>query len=224
MKPNALRLLVLAISVALLPSCSTTYQQLLKDRDQQLRDLRMQNSELSATNQDLESRALGDRQKVATLEDQLKQKPAPVIDNGLDRLRQELPGVDVRMENNRVSLGINNQVTFGAGSTQLKNSAGGVLSKVAQVLKREFPGRRIIVEGHTDTDPLKRTKKLYRHNRHLSVERADAVAQYLIDKCGVSEASVVVAGFGPHKPVQDGSSKRAKAANRRVEIVVSGGM
>ena len=224
MKFNTIRLLVKLVTVASLASCSTTYEQLLRDRDQKIRDLNMRNSELSATNQDLESRARGAQERISSLEQQLSQVPEPVEDTGLDQLRKELPGVDVRIDGDRLSLGINNKVTFGAGSTRLKSSASGILRNVADVLKRDFPGRRIVVEGHTDTDPLKRTKKLYRHNRHLSVERADVVAQYLIDKCGVSESSVVVAGFGPYKPIQDGLTKGAKAANRRVEIVVSGGL
>lgn len=224
MKSKAIQLFVVLVSMASLASCTATYQQLLEDRDLKIRDLNMQNSELAATNRDLESRALGDQQRITTLESQLAQKPEPSADSGIDKLREELPGVDVRVSGNRISLGINNQVTFGAGSTRLKNSAGGILQSVAGVLKRDFPGRQIVVAGHTDTDPLKRTKKLYRHNRHLSVERADVVAQYLIDKCGVEESMVVVAGFGPHRPIEDGASKIAKAANRRVEIVVTGGL
>ncbi len=226
MKSNAsLRLLALIIGVALLPSCSLTYQKLLQERDLKIRELHLQNTELSATNQDLEARALGARQRIAALELRLQQKPeSPPADVGLAKLRSELPGVDVRLEDNRLSLGINNKVTFSAGSTRLKDSANSVLRNVAKVLNREFPGQRIIVEGHTDTDPLRRTKKLYRHNRHLSVERADAVADFLIKRCGVTEASVVVAGYGAHKPLRDGSGRAAKAANRRVEIVVAGGM
>jgi len=224
MKFHTIRLLVMLVTVASLASCTTTYEQLLRDRDQKIRDLNMRNSELSATNQDLESRAAGAQQRISALEEQLRNVPEPVADTGLDKLRKELPGVDVRVDGDRLSLGINNKVTFSAGSTRLKTTANAVLKNVAGVLKRDFPGRRIVVEGHTDTDPLKRTKKLYRHNRHLSVERADVVAQYLIDKCGVAEAAVVVAGFGPYKPIQDGSSKGAKAANRRVEIVVVGGL
>lgn len=224
MKLNAIRLLILAVSVASLSSCTATYQSLLQDRDQTIRELQMRNSELSATNQDLEARALGASQRIVGLETRLTQKPEPSPESDLDRLRKQLPGVDVHLVNNRISLGINNKVTFSAGSTRLKDSAGSILRNVARVLKREFPGRRIIVEGHTDTDPLKRTKMLYRNNRRLSVERADAVAEFLIGKCGVSEATIGVAGYGPYKPIMAGASQGAKAANRRVEIVVADGL
>ncbi|MCP5118774.1 MAG: OmpA family protein [bacterium] len=224
MKSTIFRLSLLALGVAMLPSCSLTYQKLLRERDQKIKQLYAENAELAATHQDSESQSLGARQRIAELEKRLAERPTEVVrESGLDKLRDELPGVDVRMENNRIMLGINNKVTFAAGSTKLKDTAGTVLRRVARVLQREFSGHRVIVEGHTDNDPLKRTKKIYRHNRHLSLERADAVADFLIRKCGVPERAVVVAGYGPHKPIKDGRSKVAKAANRRVEIVVAPG-
>ena len=205
----------------MLPSCTAKYQQLLMEKDRKIKELYGQVAELSVTNQDLESRERGARDRISTLEQRLAQRKENG-NTGLDDLKKQLgPEVDVRVRNNRLSLGINNKVTFSSGSKRLKQSAGAVLSKVAGVLKRNFPGRRIIVEGHTDSDPLNRTKKLYRNNRHLSLERADAVANYLIDRCGIREAKVVVAGYGPHQPRSTGDGKAAKAANRRVEIVVT---
>ena len=122
----------------------------------------------------------------------------------------------MRYVRNRLSIGIDDSVTFDSGSTALKGSAHSLLKKVADVLARDYPDRRIYVEGHTDTDPITRTKDKFRSNRHLSVERADAVARYLIDSCNVSERRVAVVGYGQFDPKNSGS----KAKNRRVEIVV----
>ena len=88
------------------------------------------------------------------------------------------------------------------------------------MLKRRFPDRRIYVEGHTDADPINKTKEKFRSNRHLSAERADIVAAYLVDKCGLPADHVVVVGFGPHDPKTSGGADGAKSKNRRVEIVV----
>jgi chemotaxis protein MotB len=220
MKSIWIRSAVILASLAILPSCTAKYQQMLMEKDRKIKDLYTQVAELTATNQDLDVRERGARARVQTLEQRL----AARTDNGpsdLEKLRSELPGVDVRVDGNRLSLGINNTVTFGSGSTSLKSSAGGVLESVARVIQRDFPGRRIIVEGHTDADPIRRTKHKYRNNRHLSVERADAVATYLIKKCGIRDAAVVVAGFGPYQPLTRSRGKSAKAQNRRVEIVVA---
>jgi len=120
----------------------------------------------------------------------------------------------------QLSLGINNRVAFDSGSTKLKPSAEKILRDVARVLMRDYANRRLFIEGHTDTDPIARTKDKYRSNRHLSVERADAVARFLIGQCSIPERSVAVVGFGPYDPLTPGSSDSAKANNRRVEIVL----
>jgi chemotaxis protein MotB len=217
MKSISIRSLVLLLGLAMLPSCTLKYQQLLREKDDEIRALHTQVAEMTATNQDLDARERGARARVLTLEQRLAARQIGGSSK-LDELRKELKGVDVTVRGNRLSLGINNTVTFTSGSSKLKSTAGSVLKSVARVLNREFPGHRIIIEGHTDTDPIRRTKNRYRDNRHLSVERADAVARYLIKSCGIRDSAVVVAGYGPHQPV---SKATDKARNRRVEIVVA---
>jgi chemotaxis protein MotB len=90
-----------------------------------------------------------------------------------------------------------------------------VLRSVASVLKSKFVGRRFYVEGHTDSDPIQKTKDKYDNNRHLSALRANAVASYL-ERQGVPANAIVVVGFGEHDPRDPGQ----KARNRRVQIVV----
>ena len=126
----------------------------------------------------------------------------------------------VRYRDGRLTIGIDNTVTFSSGSSAVKPTASGVLRRVSDLLQRDFRGRRIYVEGHTDTDPIKKTRGRYRDNRHLSLERADAVASYLTAKCGLPADSIAVVGYGQYAPKASGSSDAAKAKNRRVEIVV----
>ncbi|MEY3160022.1 MAG: hypothetical protein RIT25_13 [Planctomycetota bacterium] len=205
--------LILAL-LAVLPflgSCTSRYQDLLRDRDAQIRELNGRLATLNSENDDL-------KRQNASLSgemDNLRTKPQPVEANA-NKLAAELEGADVRYVRNRLSIGIDDSVTFDSGSTALKGSAHSLLKKVADVLARDYPDRRIYVEGHTDTDPITRTKDKFRSNRHLSVERADAVARYLIDSCNVSERRVAVVGYGQFDPKNSGS----KAKNRRVEIVV----
>ena len=217
MKSIWTRSLLLLIGLAVMPSCTAKYQQMLRDKDNKIRELYSQVAELTATNQDLDARERGARARVTTLEQRLAARQSSGSSK-LDDLKEELKGVDVTVRGNRLSLGINNTVTFTSGSTKLKTTADTVLKSVAKVLRRDFPGRRIIVEGHTDTDPIIRTKNRYRNNRHLSVERADAVASYLIKSCGIKEAAVVVAGYGEYQPL---TAANDKSRNRRVEIVVA---
>ena len=84
------------------------------------------------------------------------------------------------------------------------------------MIRDRYPAKRIYVEGHTDTDPISKTKKLYKNNRHLSAMRAEAVASFLTG-FGLPDHRLVIVGYGPHEPIAKGEKSR----NRRVEIVVS---
>jgi chemotaxis protein MotB len=95
-----------------------------------------------------------------------------------------------------------------------------MLRRVADLLRRDYAGRRIYVEGHTDTDPIVKTRGKFRDNMHLSTERADAVAHWLIENGDLPERQIAVVGYGPYDPRESGASANAKAKNRRVEIVV----
>jgi chemotaxis protein MotB len=212
------RWMLLVLIPLLLPSCAGRYQALLRDRDAEIRQLESENAELRALNEDL-----------ARLErearDALANRPTFVeatVDDPAARVRDAIGenDLDVRMRAGRLSIGVPNSVTFDSGQSTLKTDAGRVLQNVARVVKSEYPNTRVFVEGHTDTDPIQKTKNKYRSNRHLSTERADAVAQYLIDQCGIPERQIVVVGYGPHDPVASGNSKNDKARNRRVEIVI----
>ncbi|MBK8976504.1 MAG: OmpA family protein [Planctomycetes bacterium] len=214
------KLLVLALPLfALLTSgCATRYQELLTDRDAEIRQLKGQLADSLAEGEDLRR----ERDRLRGELDGAGTRPveASATDSELARVRDELPDLDVSRRLGRISIGIENTVTFDSGSEQLKSSAASVLQRVARVLNEQFPDRRIYVSGHTDTDPIRRTAGTYRSNRHLSVERADAVARWLIKDGRVPERQIAVVGYGPYLPRVAGSDDSAKARNRRVEVVV----
>jgi len=108
-------------------------------------------------------------------------------------------------------------VFFDSGQATLKQSAKESLGKVVSALnKKKYVSKQIIVEGHTDDQPIRVSK--WASNQELSVARADAVKQYLIAH-GVDQDRITTKGFGSTKPRD---TDRAK--NRRVEIVVMTGM
>jgi chemotaxis protein MotB len=210
---------ILACFLVLFSSaCATRYQDLLRDRDGEIRDLQGQLSDLRSANSELERRISSER----TAAPEVDVRPAAVTSSSaeLARVQDELPGLDVRYKAGRLSIGIENTVTFDSGSVSLKPTSHAILKKVAGVLRSSYGNRRIYVEGHTDSDPIKKTADKFRSNRHLSVERADAVARFLVGQCGVPESSVVVVGYGHYDPRDSGSGNASKARNRRVEIVV----
>lgn len=104
-------------------------------------------------------------------------------------------------------------VLFDSGSVVLKNSSKQTLDRIASVLNRQYANNTIRVEGHTDSDPIRKSK--WRNNEQLSSERALAVEEYLVQR-GVDNKRMYSAAFGPAKP------KGTKKDSRRVEIVILG--
>ena len=206
-------LVLLAAVVSLTAGCTTRYQDMLRERDERIRELSGDVARLRNENDELQRR--GDIPAPQNATAPREQAPGMI-----NQIQDEVGGdAVVSYRRGRISIGVEDSVTFDSGSTTLKDSSHRVLRKVSEVLKSRFAGHRFYVEGHTDSDPIQKTKDRFRSNRHLSSERADSVAAYLI-KQGVPEASIVVVGYGQYDP----RDAQSKAKNRRVEIVVGDSM
>jgi flagellar motor protein MotB len=122
-------------------------------------------------------------------------------------------GINVERGRSQISVGVAGDVLFDSGSATLKSGAKSTLDKVAGVIKSRYASNKIRIEGHTDSDPLKKTKEKWKSNERLSAERALAVEEYLASR-GVAKKQMYVAGYGPDEP------KGSKKTSRRVEIVI----
>jgi outer membrane protein OmpA-like peptidoglycan-associated protein len=112
-----------------------------------------------------------------------------------------------------VTVRVPGDVLFDPGQAMIRSTARTTLDNVAAALRKDYPGKQIRVEGHTDADPIRVSK--WKSNQELSEARAKAVKDYLASK-GVSATTLTTQGFGADRP----KSKTDKAMNRRVEIVV----
>ncbi len=214
------KLLSLSCCIYLLfaSGCATRYQDLLRDRDAEIRDLQSKLAGARAESEDL--RRLKEEAERRSASATPVDATATGTDSQLARVQDALPDLDVRRKFGRISIGIENTITFDSGSSAIKSGASSVLRRVADVLQRDFGDRRIYIEGHTDTDPIVKTRGQFRSNRHLSVERADAVARWLAEQGRIPESRIAVVGYGEFDPRSGGASSSDKAKNRRVEIVV----
>ena len=127
-------------------------------------------------------------------------------------------GVGYGLRNGEMVLTMSSDVTFASGKAELSKSGRSALLSVAKALTREYPNAEYWIEGHTDADPISKSK--FESNRELSVERAMAVLHFLVEDAGLPDQQCVVAGWGQYRPVMAGKSKEDKSKNRRVEIVV----
>lgn len=104
---------------------------------------------------------------------------------------------------------------FEIGKAKLKPEAFPTLKAVAD-LAREFSDQIIAISGHTDSTPI-HTKE-FPSNKELSVARANAVKNYLIEKEKIDSLRFSVIGFAETQPVASNSTKIGRTLNRRVEI------
>jgi flagellar motor protein MotB len=114
------------------------------------------------------------------------------------------------------------QNAFEPGKDSLAHNVDAVraIVNLGRLISEAYPGSRVTVEGHTDSDPIRHSD--WESNEHLSLARAEAVMG-LLTKAGVPASSIEVSGQGARQPIAAGTTARAKAQNRRVEIYIQPG-
>lgn len=140
----------------------------------------------------------------------LKQRPK---DTGFDG--------DVKVDSDKgtITVTLPNSILFSSGKATLKNSTSSELNQIYSVLRERYSDKQVDIVGHTDTDPIRKTKNLWKDNWDLSAGRALTVVRYLVDK-GVAPQNIRGVACGESRPVASNASSSGKAKNRRVEIVV----
>jgi outer membrane protein OmpA-like peptidoglycan-associated protein len=103
-------------------------------------------------------------------------------------------------------------VLFEFNRAEIKPGAQDGLRKLADFL-RQYPGRQILIEGHTDSIGAAGA------NEALSRRRAQAVDLALADM-GVAPQRMTIAGYGEDYPVADNATDTNRALNRRVEVYI----
>lgn len=119
----------------------------------------------------------------------------------------------VKEEARGVVITLSGSVLFASGKYELLNTAKMKLDQVAEALKAQDADKRIVVEGHTDSQGSDAV------NQPLSLNRASAVREYLVSR-GVSSEKISAVGLGSSRPITDNKTAENRANNRRVEIVI----
>jgi outer membrane protein OmpA-like peptidoglycan-associated protein len=138
-------------------------------------------------------------------------KPQPA-EPDLTKIAELKKGDAIRLKN----------VYFGAGSHIIREESFPTLEKLFATLQRN-PQIKIKIEGHVCCiHDVADAMDIDTNEPRLSVNRARAIYQYLIDK-GIDEGRLQYEGFGKRKPVVLNERTEEDAEmNRRVEIRVLG--
>jgi flagellar motor protein MotB len=136
--------------------------------------------------------------------------------------RYGVNGVDVEVRTaqdgqQRVAVVLQNSFRAGSASMSYNTAAVKAVVGLGKLVSESYRGSRVSVEGHTDSDPIRKSK--WDSNEALSLARAEEVKK-LLRQAGVSESLVSAVGMGARQPVARGTTDRSKAQNRRVEIYI----
>lgn len=137
------------------------------------------------------------------------------MDHQEKQLRKSLvnSGVQVKREGDNIRLIMPDNITFDNNQYHLRDSFQDVLQSVILVLKK-YPDTVLEVEGHTDSVGSDE------YNLNLSERRANAVADYLINK-GITPDRLDAFGAGEKHPVATNSTELGRSLNRRVELKIA---
>ena len=114
------------------------------------------------------------------------------------------PTIDFKAEN----------VQFATGTANLTTGAKAELNKLADILNKDYPLVRMLIEGHTDNTGKAEANLL------LSENRAAAVKKYLVGrKVDVDRLDAI--GYGQDQPIADNATAEGRARNRRVAFKVT---
>lgn len=154
------------------------------------------------------------RQDLESLQKQMEQGKSASEATGFN-----VGDVTVDQAAGTITVTLDNAILFQSGKASMLKATSSELDHIYSVLKERYSGRPVDVVGHTDTDPIRKTKDQWKDNWELSAQRALTVLRYLVDR-GVQPAGIRAVACGESRPVAPNSSSAGKAKNRRVEIVV----
>jgi len=82
---------------------------------------------------------------------------------------------------------------------------------------------KVVTIGHTDSIGIaSKNQKEFKDNYQLSQARADSVAAYVARQLGLHSSQIYAEGRGPDSPVATNKTAAGRAANRRVDLQITG--
>jgi flagellar motor protein MotB len=138
----------------------------------------------------------------------------------LKRLFGDQDKIGISEDADGVRLSIETTLLYPSGVADLSPKGREILSRVSGTLRRH-PAVQVVVEGHTDTDPIHgQLAQRFPTNWELSAARSVNVIRYLIGQ-GVAEPRFQARAFSYTHPVAPNDTEAGKAKNRRIELLLA---
>jgi len=167
------------------------------------------NNEILRLNQELDG-SIGARENLQSVVPKMEKMLAEQIVRG---------DVHVTLGRRGLTVTVLDHALFDPDETQFTSSGEETLGKIASVLSSDLSKNRVILEGHTDNQPIEDAGGVT--NWEYSIGRATAVLHYFIDVQELSPARFGVSGYAEYRPVASNATEEGRDRNRRVEIVIA---
>ena len=128
-------------------------------------------------------------------------------------------GLSIRQRNGKVYVSMENKLLFKSGRWNIELQGKQALVSLSKVLE-ENPDISILIEGHTDNIPFT-SRGAIESNWDLSTKRATAVVKILLENNKILPQNLTAAGKSEFVPIAPNTSVDGRAANRRIEIILS---
>ena len=143
----------------------------------------------------------------------LKEKLSDALLNFEDK------GLTVEARDGKVYVSMENKLLFKSGSWTVGAQGLLAIEELGNVLA-DNPDISILIEGHTDNVPYGGKGPL-KGNWDLSTKRATTIVNQLLENRDILPQNLTAAGRGEYLPIAPNSSREGRAANRRIEVVLS---
>jgi chemotaxis protein MotB len=112
---------------------------------------------------------------------------------------------------------LKSDLLFDLGKADIKENARASLEEVAKILSQT--SYMVNVVGHTDNLPI--STEEFPSNWELSTARAGKIARFLMTEMKLPEDNFYISGYASYQPVKPNDNDTNRAANRRVEIIIT---
>ena len=121
--------------------------------------------------------------------------------------------LDAKVSDTEINIALPGDILFNFDQHDIQAGAKKILTRLATII-RSYPGKMILITGHTDN--LGSTE----YNILLSQKRAAAVKYWLTENEKLLPTAFHIEGYGETKPRASNESEAGRQQNRRVEITI----
>jgi chemotaxis protein MotB len=160
--------------------------------------------------------ALNEMRKVVARQDSITKRLNNILRKALLSFKSDELSVEIK--NGKVYVSLSDKLLFKSGSAAIESKGIEAIKVLADVLNKNTD-IDILVEGHTDSNPIKTA--LYADNWDLSVARAISIVRILTDEYRITPTRLTASGKGEFSPRATNATPEGRASNRRTEIILS---